>query len=99
MNLTAMNGTHSDGLAVEDLQRLLQALDFLLAACNTILVTHASVDTCRLELVEVCKRGIKLLLRALQVTLFQAQSLRLVLLLFGLTLDVAGLLSLVVLGV
>merc|ERR1719329_307570 len=85
----------SDGLPIEDLERLLQTLDFLLAACNAILVASSRVDARRLELVEVCKCGIKLLLGALQITLLCGQGLRLVLLLGCLVLNIRRLLSLV----
>merc|ERR1719199_676595 len=84
-----------DAVAAQDLQGFLQRLDLFLAASHTILVALASVDACWLELVVVCKRGIKLLLGSMQFLLFLNEGLLLVLLLIRLVLNISCLLSLV----
>ena len=70
-----------DVLAGEDLERLLQGLDLLLAARDAVLVADAGVDAGRLQLVEVGERGIELLLGALEVLLLHGQGLGRVLIL------------------
>merc|ERR1719213_998983 len=86
-------------LPIEDAECLLQRLDLLLAACNTVLVADTSVHTGWLQLLVVRQCGIKLLLRAIKVSLLLLKSLLLVLLLARLVLDVLRLLCLVHRGI
>merc|ERR1719321_1394481 len=54
-------------LLAEDLKRVLERRDFLLAPGRAFGEVHARVQAGRLELVEVLERRVELLLRALQV--------------------------------
>merc|ERR1719424_1038846 len=84
-----------DVLTVEDAEGLLQGLDLLLSASDAVLVADPSVNARWLQLLVVCERGIKLLLRAIEVGPALLECLLLVLLLATLVLDVLGLLGLV----
>merc|ERR1719261_1240386 len=79
-----------DVLPVEDPQCLLQRLDLLLAARDTVLVAHARVHAGRLQLVVVRESCVELLLRALKISLLRRQRGLLVRLLRGLVLHVLG---------
>merc|ERR1719428_172596 len=61
--------SYSDVLAVQDFQSLLQGFDLLLAARNPVLIADIGIDTRWLELVEVGKGRIQLLLCAFQILL------------------------------
>merc|ERR1719326_89545 len=86
-------------LAIENLQCLLQRFNLFLSSCHTVLVTDTRVDARRLELVEVCKSGIQLLLGALKILVLCCQGLRLILLLCSLVLNIGVLFRLVNLGI
>merc|ERR1719313_396378 len=77
-----------DILAVEDAKRLLERLDLLLAACDTVLVAHARIHAGRLQLLVVRESRVELLLRALKVRLLRGQRALLVRLLRRLVLHV-----------
>merc|ERR1719375_969066 len=82
-------------LTVENTEGLLQGFNLFLAACNTVLIAFTCIHTRWLELLIVCKGGIKFLLRAIEICLGLLEGLLMVLLLARLVLDVLGLLSLV----
>merc|ERR1719336_469640 len=84
-----------DVLTVQDLERLLQRLDFFLSPRHPVVVADTRINARRLQLVVIRQRSVQLLLRALQVRLLKHQSLLLILLLRGLVLDVGHLCSLV----
>merc|ERR1719198_2153947 len=58
-----------DVLPTQDLQRLLQGLDLLLAHLHALLVAEAGVHAARLELLVVRQGRVELLLRGLEVRL------------------------------
>merc|ERR1719375_1077199 len=82
-------------LTVENTEGLLQGFNLFLAACNTVLIAFTCIHTRWLELLIVCKGGIKFLLRAIEICLGLLEGLLMVLLLARLVLDVLGLLSFV----
>merc|ERR1719161_709497 len=96
-NIIHIKTPSSEGnvLTIKDLKSLLKRLNFFLPAGDPILVAYARVHARWLELLVICKGGIKLLLCAFEVSLFLFQRLRLVLFLLGLVLDVLGFLCLI----
>merc|ERR1719428_2195612 len=86
-------------LTVEDAEGLLQRLNLLLPPRDAILIADTSINTRGLELLIVRKSSIKLLLRAIKISLLLLQCLLLILLLTRLVLNVLRLLGLVNRGV
>merc|ERR1719420_735546 len=89
----------SDVLSLEDLERLLQRRNFLLTPRHAVLEADANLHTRGLQLVEICQRGVQLLLRTLKILRRGRQCLLLVLFLRCLLLDILYLRRLVRLGV